>query len=335
MNNESQAVESPEPEATPAAPSPATTPPASPSPAKPQAADATPSQAPTAETSAAADSSAAESAAAGNSAAGNSGTESSAAEPNPGAAAEAPPAEAPLADRPSDRIKLGASRDEGKPAGDAALRPKPVNRVTESTAPQSSAPVEVPTARTAATAEEEAELNAMMAGATVGAVLDSSDAAAPPEIAPQTRLTGKVLRVSGDSVFVELGPHQQGAVPLKQFEPKSAAADAPAAVAQAPTPKTTAEATGSEAPATEAAAGEAPADTTPVAEPAPADAPTESAAPADDTPASYAPAEGSELEVLVLGLNAEEGIYDLTLPTAAVDVGDWDEVEAGKVVEVT
>ncbi len=47
------------------------------------------------------------------------------------------------------------------------------------------------------------------------------------------------------------------------------------------------------------------------------------------------PAEGAELELLVVRLDAEEGLYELTRPTAAVNVGNWDEVREGQIVEVT
>ena len=47
------------------------------------------------------------------------------------------------------------------------------------------------------------------------------------------------------------------------------------------------------------------------------------------------PAEGGELELLVVRFNADEGLYELSRPTAAVDVGNWDEVREGQIVEVT
>jgi predicted RNA-binding protein with RPS1 domain len=51
----------------------------------------------------------------------------------------------------------------------------------------------------------------------------------------------------------------------------------------------------------------------------------------DDAP----PAEGAEVELLVVRFDAEEGLYELSRPTAAVDVGNWDEVREGQIVEVT
>lgn len=47
------------------------------------------------------------------------------------------------------------------------------------------------------------------------------------------------------------------------------------------------------------------------------------------------PEEGVEIELLVVRFDAEEGLYDLSRPTAAVDVGNWDEVTEGQIIEVT
>ncbi len=47
------------------------------------------------------------------------------------------------------------------------------------------------------------------------------------------------------------------------------------------------------------------------------------------------PAEGSELELLVVRFNAEEGLYELSRTTAAIEVGNWDDVTVGQIVEVT
>jgi small subunit ribosomal protein S1 len=50
-----------------------------------------------------------------------------------------------------------------------------------------------------------------------------------------------------------------------------------------------------------------------------------------DTP----PKEGDELELIVVRFDNEEGFYELSLPMAAVDVGDWSEVSEGQIIEVT
>ncbi|WP_044300825.1 S1 RNA-binding domain-containing protein, partial [Rhodopirellula sallentina] len=46
------------------------------------------------------------------------------------------------------------------------------------------------------------------------------------------------------------------------------------------------------------------------------------------------PAPGANVEVLVRGFNREEGLYSCTLPGAAIEVSDWDDIDEGSVVEV-
>lgn len=225
----------------------------------------------------------------------------------------APPTPAPSepvanGDRPSERLRVGTQRAEGEAeASTEDLKPKPVNPVTEGEPqPKSSGKhYPPPNARTAPTDEEEAELAAMMEGASVDQVLDSDNAAAPQELAEGSKHKGKVTSVSGDSVFVELGPHLQGVVPLKQFDvkPTQAADVAPAS----DTPPQTAEGEVAEAPAADESKPEGP----------------------------KPPIEGDEIEVIVSSYNADEGTYELSLPSAPVDIGNWDEVEVGKIVEVT
>lgn len=47
------------------------------------------------------------------------------------------------------------------------------------------------------------------------------------------------------------------------------------------------------------------------------------------------PEVGAQLEVVVARFNAEQGLYEVSLPTAVVDVGNWDEVSVGQIIEVT
>lgn len=47
------------------------------------------------------------------------------------------------------------------------------------------------------------------------------------------------------------------------------------------------------------------------------------------------PKEGDELELLVVRFNGDEGFYELSRTTAAVSVGNWDEVTEGQIIEVT
>jgi predicted RNA-binding protein with RPS1 domain len=49
-----------------------------------------------------------------------------------------------------------------------------------------------------------------------------------------------------------------------------------------------------------------------------------------DTP----PQVGAELELVVVRFNAEDGLYELSLPTAAVNIGNWDDVVEGQIIEV-
>ena len=46
------------------------------------------------------------------------------------------------------------------------------------------------------------------------------------------------------------------------------------------------------------------------------------------------PAIGSQLEVVVRGYVAQEGLYELTVPGAAIEVSDWDDLNEGEVIEV-
>ena len=45
------------------------------------------------------------------------------------------------------------------------------------------------------------------------------------------------------------------------------------------------------------------------------------------------PNDGDLIEVSVKGLSEEDGLYELSVPGAAVSIGDWDELEKGQVVE--
>ncbi|MEO1498194.1 MAG: hypothetical protein AAFV43_13710, partial [Planctomycetota bacterium] len=142
----------------------------------------------------------------------------------PDAAAATPPASpdatiAPVAeaDRPSERIKVGSSRSGGVEQA-AALKPKPVNPVTEGEAPQDTKNYPPPNVRAQLSEEQEAEFEALMKDSAAEAVMDA--AAAPVELPAETKLKGKVLQVTFDSVIVDLGENRQGVVPLKQFETK-------------------------------------------------------------------------------------------------------------------
>ena len=204
--------------------------------------------------------------------------------------------------KPSDRIRIGTQREGEAEKVEVDLKPNPVMKVSdnvESAKPGKSYPP--PNVRQELSEEEQAEFDAIVGDAAVDAVLDSSAAAAPEELAADTKLKGKVASVTADSVILDLGSHRQGVVPLKQFEPKaSPVAPAPAKPEEKPK-------------------GEA----------KPEEATT------DKDTKSHAPEIGAELDVVVVRLNSDEGIYDLSLPTASVDVGNWDEVSVGQTVDIT
>lgn len=46
------------------------------------------------------------------------------------------------------------------------------------------------------------------------------------------------------------------------------------------------------------------------------------------------PAIGTQIEVVVRGYVAQEGLYELTVPGAAIEVSDWDDLNEGEVIEV-
>lgn len=47
------------------------------------------------------------------------------------------------------------------------------------------------------------------------------------------------------------------------------------------------------------------------------------------------PEVGSQIDVTVVRFDAEQGLYEVSLPTAAVSVGNWDEVEVGQIIDVS
>jgi small subunit ribosomal protein S1 len=168
------------------------------------------------------------------------------------------------------RILIGSERD--KAAGGEAVEAKanPVNPAAPPRKPAKKEPKHYPppNIRDRLSPELEQEYQAALGDLSLEALL-AGDAAGDPatELAPESRVTGRVARVHGDDVFIDLGGRNQGVVSVRQF----------------------------------------------------------------DSP----PAEGSQIELVVLRFDADEGLYDLSRPTAAVDVGNWNEVSEGQIIEVT
>lgn len=173
------------------------------------------------------------------------------------------PAE-PAADRPSERIRIGNQR-EGTGNSQPAM-PKPVTPVTKKAAEPTPSKYPPPNVRAQLTPELEAELEAALGGQSLDALIDESTSEISQELPSETRVTGRVTRQHGDSVFFDLGGHREGVVKLQQFEEDAH------------------------------------------------------------------PETGAEMELVVVRL--VDGLYELSLPNAAVEVGDWDDVSEGQVVEV-
>ncbi len=195
------------------------------------------------------------------------------------------------ADRPSQRIRIGSQRssileqlkqqsdaeateppaeEAGPPPAQAEAKaePKPVTPVAPAPKkePKKYPP---PNVRDQLSPELELEYAAALGDMSLDALLEqtSADDLAAPDLAAESRVTGRVSRIHREDVFVDLGGRNQGVVPLRQF----------------------------------------------------------------DEP----PKEGTELELRVVKFDAEEGLYELSLPTAAASVGNWDEVSEGQIIEVT
>ena len=113
--------------------------------------------------------------------------------------------------------------------------------------------------------ELEKEVEAALAGASIDELVHSSVTGESQEIRPQSRCKGRVVSVTAEYAFVDLGVRQQGVVPLRQFK--------------------------------------------------------------------QPPDIGAAVDVVVVSFDAEDGLYQLTLPGAAADVGDWSQVAEGMVVE--
>ena len=176
----------------------------------------------------------------------------------------------PERERPSERIQIGTQRaDDSAEVAEA----QPVSTGTTAAVerePQSG-PYPPPHVRDQLPPELEQELEAALGGESLDEIINSAPTApaSNEELTPETKVTGTVVKIHRDDVFLELGGRNQGLLPLKQFEK------------------------------------------------------------------SIPPEVGAQLEVVVSRFDAEQGLYEVSLPTAAVHVGNWDEVQVGQIVDVT
>jgi ribosomal protein S1 len=171
------------------------------------------------------------------------------------------------AERPSQRIQIGSQRNTGDEPAEDAPKAKPILPVKAAAPKKEVKHYPPPNVRDQLSPEMEAEYLAAMGELAFENLIEADVASAPPELAAESRLTGTVAKIHRDDVFIDLPGHNQGVVPLRQFE----------------------------------------------------------------TP----PAKGEQLELVVARFNAEEGLYELSRPTAAVEIGNWQDVAEGQIVEVT
>src|SRR4051812_23708277 len=175
-------------------------------------------------------------------------------------------------ERPLQRMRIGSERDQ---VVDATAKPNPVTPPTPPPPAAKQPPKKLtpkhyppPNIRDQLSPELEAEYQAALSDLSFDSLMNQAAAGeVAAEIVPESRITGRVVRVHRDDVFIDLGGRNQGVVSLRQFE--------------AP------------------------------------------------------PKEGDELELLVVRFNSDEGFYELSRTTAAVAVGNWDEVTEGQIIEVT
>jgi hypothetical protein len=127
------------------------------------------------------------------------------------------PEAAPQVERPSQRIQIGSQRDSA--ANVEAPKPKPVTPVKDAPPKKEQKHYPPPNIRDQLSPELEAEYLAAVGEMSFNDLMESETADAPPtEIAPDTRVTGRVAKVHREDVFVDLPGRSQGVVPLRQFD---------------------------------------------------------------------------------------------------------------------
>ena len=112
----------------------------------------------------------------------------------------------------------GKSRSSGKDRDDDSRITNTVMRELELLR-RPGAPVPVPTIRGDLDDDLEAEYAAMLAGAEMESLLHGADEVASQSVLEsESKQQGKIISITKDNVFVELGGREQGLVPLKQFK---------------------------------------------------------------------------------------------------------------------
>ena len=125
--------------------------------------------------------------------------------------------------------------------------------------------VPVPSIRGKLADDLEDEFSELFQGTEMESLMSGVDkVASQAQLEPETKLKGKILAVSNEDVFFDVGGRDQGMVPLKQFK--------------------------------------------------------------------ELPEVGQEWDVIVLKYLPEEGLYELTLPLAAADVREWEQIQEGMIL---
>lgn len=172
--------------------------------------------------------------------------------------------------RPSERLKIGSLRESPaeRPKAKSAIEQEAEEDAAPKPPPKSQKNYPPPNIRGKLSPELEMELAAALGGESIDALLDNSVTEdSTKEIPAETRIAGRIAKIHGEDVFVDLDSRNQGLLPVKQFGEKE-------------------------------------------------------------------PEVGATIDVVVVRFNSEEGLYDISLPTAAVEVGNWDDVQLGQIVEV-
>lgn len=170
---------------------------------------------------------------------------------------------------PSKRLQIGTQRTNDE---QQAAKPQPTTRVSDQISPPETEQKHYPPPNTRGqlSPELQQELETALGDESLDSLIDGTavSESATVELAPESRVTGHVVSVHRDDVFVDLGSRTQGMLPVKQFT-------------------------------------------------------------------TGAPEVGAAVELIVNRFNADQGLYEVSLPTAAVSVGNWDEVQEGQIIEVT
>ncbi len=202
---------------------------------------------------------------------------------------------------------------KGKGAKDADYAPVPKPRTTK---------VAIPSLRRKDD-DLESQLEATLAGSDVSEFLAGS-AGLPDRREPLeegVKIAARVIKHDGEHIFLSLGGPDEGLLPIEQLRRAAEVSE----IRQ----QKAAEQEKLQAAFARLESGDDAEDQTVADETVPSM--TTLTPPAE----LQIPAAGETMEVTVRGFNREDGLYVCSLPDAAIEVNDWDDIEDGSVVEAT